>query len=380
MTVSSQGHLAIFISFSGQGGVERMVLNLLPAFADSGVTVDLLTLRADPALERELPLGIRHRPLKVRHSLLAVPALVNYLRRERPTAFLAVKDRAIRSAALACRLAHSDTRLVGRLGTHLSTALAEQHPLNRLLRQWPMRWLYPRVDRIVAVSQGVADDTVATSGLSADRIVVIRNPVITPRLTELALEPVDHRWFNEDGPPVVLGVGRLTRQKDFLTLIRAVAEVRRVRRVRLMILGEGRDRAELDDLAIELGFGADFELPGFVANPYAYMARASVFALSSAWEGSPNVLTEAMALGTPVVATDCPSGPDEILAGGRYGPLVPVGDVQAFADALLDTLSSPLSSELLQSAVEAYRLETSATAYLTTLGLVTPRSRSALSL
>ena len=151
-------------------------------------------------------------------------------------------------------------------------------------------------------------------------------------------EPFDHPWFAPGAPPVILGAGRLTEQKDFPTLIRAFALVRKKHPARLMILGEGEERSKLETLVQELGLEKEVSLPGFVDNPYKYMKRAAVFVLSSRWEGFPNVLVEAMALGTPVVSTDCPNGPAEILENGKWGELVPVGETQSLASAVLRTL------------------------------------------
>jgi glycosyltransferase involved in cell wall biosynthesis len=176
-----------------------------------------------------------------------------------------------------------------------------------------------------------------------EKIKVIYNPVITPELFARAEEPLDHPWFRPGEPPVVLGVGRLTQAKDFPTLIRAFALVRKERPARLMILGEGEERPKLEALVRELRLEEDVALPGFVDNPYKYMKRAAVFVLSSRWEGFGIVLVEAMALGTPVVATDCPSGPAEILENGKWGRLVPPGDPEALAKAILDTLEGGVS-------------------------------------
>jgi glycosyltransferase involved in cell wall biosynthesis len=365
--------LAVLVSFSGYGGVERMVSNLLQGFAAHGMEVDLLAIRPPSAsLREELPAAVRLIDLGFNHSLLALPALIRYLRNSRPPIVLAAKDRAIRLAVLARRLAGVNTRLVGRLGTHLSTALADKHALQRWWRCRPMRWLYPQVERIVAVSEGVAADAVSLTRLPAERVSVVRNPVITPRMLALAREPVAHPWFSDGGPPIILGVGRLTRQKDFPTLLRAFATVHRQRPARLMILGEGRLRHALQAQATQLGIADAVALPGFVVNPFAYMAKAAVFALSSLWEGSPNVLTEAMALGTPVVATDCPSGPREILRQGRHGPLVAVGDAAELARGLSAMLDCPPPPAELRAAVADYTLEASTQGYLAALGWVEP--------
>ena len=365
----SRARLAVLISFSGEGGVERMVLNLVEGFAARGVTVDLLAIRADSAHLGALPEGVRLIDLGVRHSGMAVRPLARYLREAKPEALLAAKDRAIRAAVLARWLAGSRVRIVGRLGTNLSAALEGRSGLARWLRVAPMRLFYPPVERVVCVSEGVLEDTARLTGLPRERLQVIRNPVVTPRLGELAAQPVEHPWFADHAVPLLLGAGRLTEQKDFPTLVRAFATLRRARPARLVILGDGRHRAQLEALATELGVADDVALPGFTPNPYAWMARADLFVLSSAWEGSPNVLTEALALGTPSVATDCPSGPREVLDGGRYGPLVPVGDAEALGEAMLRTLAAPLPAAELKRAVAAYNRDASAQAYLAALGL-----------
>ncbi|MGE0371534.1 MAG: glycosyltransferase, partial [Gammaproteobacteria bacterium] len=189
-------------------------------------------------------------------------------------------------------------------------------------------------------------------------------------LEALAREAPPHPWLEEAaGPPVILGMGRFTEQKDFATLIRAFARLRAGRACRLMLLGRGRLQAEYEALATRLGVTADIAFPGFAENPYSYLARARLFVLSSAWEGSPNALTEALALGVPVVSTDCPSGPRELLAAGRYGTLVPVADDAALARAMAATLDGPLPAAELRLAAADYTVEASARAYLTALGL-----------
>lgn len=362
-------HLAVFLSFSGAGGVERMVMNLVREFARRGIAVDLLTVRGESAHLRDVPDNVRHIPLKARHSMTSVRELAAYLRRERPAAMLVAKDRAGRAALAARRFSGVDTRIVVRLGTNLAAALEGRPWLQRQARLLPMRLAYRSVDRIVAVSRGVAEDAHRTTRVPEERIEVIRNPVITPELEELAQQDPGHPWLGQPDTPVILGAGRLTRQKDFPTLLRAFARVRRSRPCRLLILGEGKMRTGLEALARELDVAEDVDLPGFTDNPYAYMARADLFVLSSLWEGSPNVLTEAMALGTPVAATDCPSGPMETLDGGRFGPLVPMGDVPALATGIEQALDRPLPADTLQSAVAEYHVENSADHYLEVLGL-----------
>ena len=359
--------LAVLASFSGSGGVERMLVNLICGFVAAGREVDLLLIRVESPHLVGLPASVNRIPLGTKHSLLAIPALARYLRQARPRALLAAKDRAGRAAVLARALAGVDTRLVLRLGTNLSASLAGYSALRRAWRYWPIRRLYPHLDRIVAVSAGVAADTATIARLPRGAITVIRNPVITPDLHQRAAAPCPHPWFQDEGTPVLLGAGRLQRQKDFPTLIRAFARVLEVRPCRLVIIGEGQERPALTALIGQLGLVDQVDLPGFQAQPLPFLARANLFVLSSAWEGSPNVLTEAMALGTPVVATNCPSGPAELLDGGRIAPLVPVGDPEALAAAILATLNQRPPADLLKYAVVDYEQAYSTRQYLAAL-------------
>ncbi len=355
--------IAVFLSFSGQGGVERMMLNLCEGLISLGHPVDLLLIKDRSRYLTTAHPDIRIVKFRASHALSALPELVRYLRRVRPAALLSAKDRANRIAIMGRRLAGVPTRLTVRMGTHVSASLEGKPDIVKTLWRSMIRFFYGRADGIVGNSMGIVDDLSAIAGLPMARMTVIPNPVVTDRMAALAAQPVSHPWFVEDEPPVILGSGRLTRQKDFATLVRAFAQVRQDRRCRLVILGEGRDRAMLEGLAGELGVEKDVDLPGFVDNPYAYMAKASLFALSSIWEGAPNVLVEALALGVPSVATDCPSGPAEILAGGRYGKLVAPGDPEALARAIDDAFENPMNAERLKSAVVEYGMEISSRRY-----------------
>lgn len=361
--------LPIFVSFSGEGGVEHMVSNLIHEFVRLGYRVDLLLAKRRSAHLARLPATVNQIHLGRGHTWSCLLPLARYLRRERPPALLVAKHRAIVVAVLARALAGVDTRLIGRLGTNLSASQKGKSRLQRALWRLSMRLVYPRVDQLIAVSEGVREDIRHLAGLPDHQVHVIRNPVITPTIERLAAEPLSHPWFQAGEPPVIVAAGRFTRQKDFPTLIEAYAQVRARRSCRLVILGSGRPQHDYEALAERLGIRADIDFPGFAANPYAYMGRASAFVLSSAWEGSPNVLTEALALGVPVVSTDCPSGPREILAEGRYGPLVPVGDASAMAGAISMVLEQPLPRDFLRAAVAEYTATTSARRYLEALGM-----------
>ena len=341
-----------------------MVLNLCEGLVALGCWVDLLQVKAHSKHLEQLPALVHVRKLNADHTLTSLPALIRYLKTEHPDALLAAKDRANQVAVLAKKVAGVPTRIVVRMGTTVSAALAGKNRWRKLFWYLPMRLIYRNADAVVAVSQGVAQDMARITGRKASDIVVIRNPVITPRIFRLAREPVPHPWLVKGNVPVIVGIGRLTRQKDFPTLIRAFATVRSKLLCRLIILGEGKDRDDLEQLAMRLSQSEHIAMPGFVENPYAYLKAAAMFVLSSAWEGSPNALTEALALGVPVVATNCPSGPCEILKDGAIGRLVPVGDPDALAKAMLATLSDPPDETLLKSAVREYTVEFSSRRYL----------------
>lgn len=360
--------LAIFAATSGHSGVDRVLGNLVPEFVKQGLRVDLLHIQGHGPFWRDLPEGARLVDLGAGHVNTSLPALVRYLRQHRPAALLSDKDKVNRAALWARRLARVQTRVTVRMGTTVSKNLARRRLWSRAAHYASIRVLYRWADGIIAPSQGAAEDLARIAGLPVSKVTVIPSPVLNRRLIELSEQPVAHPWFDEPAVPVILGVGELSGRKDFSTLIRAFALVRRERPCRLIIAGEGRQREKLTILAKTLGVWPDVELPGFVANPYAYMRHARVFALTSICEGAPVVLMEALATSTPVVATDCPSGPREILADGLYGALVPVGDVERLAQKLIEALIDPVPPHLLRQASERFSAARSADLYLQALG------------
>jgi glycosyltransferase involved in cell wall biosynthesis len=355
--------IAIFASFSGAGGVERMLLNLAGGLVADGCAVDLVVARSTSKHLQQLPEGVRLVKLGTSHTFTSLFRLAAYLKRERPDALLAAKERACRTAVLARRLSGVPVRLGFRLGTTVSAAFENKAPWRFALWCWPMPWFYRQADAVIAVSEGVRQDLLKITNLPPERFHVVRNPVITAAMELQSKVDLDDPWFTPGAPPVIMGLGRLTEQKDFFTLLRAFALVRAERPCRLLILGEGSDRLALEALAAQLGVTADLRLPGFEANPYRYLRRAQLFVLSSHWEGSPNALTEAMALGIPVVAADCPSGPNELLPGAGVGELVPMGDSVLMEAAMQRMLDNPPPPESIRAAVADYNVSRSAQHY-----------------
>ncbi len=359
--------IAIFLQNLSAGGAERMMLNLAGGIADTGARVDLVLAQVEGSFLPMIPGNVRVVDLGGRRTVRSIPALARYLRRERPAALLSALMHVNVAAILATYLAGHRCRVVVSERSTISQEAAEITALSIHAAHRLVPWVYPRADGIATVSQGAAEDLARYCRLPLDRIAVINNPVVGPTLATRAAEPLDHPWFAAGQPPVVLAVGRLSPEKEFGTVIRAIAELAPQRPVRLIILGEGRERPALEALVDELGVRDRVQLPGFAANPYAYMARAAVLTLSSRWEGSPNVLVEAMALGTPVVATDCRSGPRELLEGGRYGPLVTVGDATGMAAAIGRMLDTPVAAETLEGRADMFTVAHAAEAYLQVL-------------
>ena len=341
-----------------------MLINLAGGFLDLGCKVEMLLLKQKSAYLKQMPKDISVRTFKAKHAKTALPELIYYLKTRQPDALLSAKHRPNQTAILAKLLSSVDTRITLRLGTTTSAAIQGQSLLKWLSWKAGMRFTYPRADEVIAVSQGVAQDIAMLSGMDIKKINVVPNPVITKDIYQKAKEQPNHPWLNKKDKIVIVGAGRLTRQKDFSTLIKAFAEVRKEKDARLLIMGEGKKRTELEELIKSLHIEDSVDLAGFVPNPYPIMARSDLFVLSSLWEGSPNVLTEAMALGTPVVSTDCPSGPKEILMGGKIAPLVPMQNYKALAQAMLNQLESPTPSHILKSAVKNYSVEESSKRYL----------------
>ena len=335
----SDDRLAVFLPSLTGGGAERAGINLVRGIRDLGRQVDLILATSAGEYGGELTrCGIDPVDLATPRTLAAVTGLARYLARRRPACVFSFLDYGNVVALLAQKLAGSMTPIVPGIRNTLSRELELDPSLKSRAIIGLARRLYPRAAAIVANSDGVAKDAEALLGLAAGGVTVIANPALTPDLKARMAEPLDHPWFAAEAPPVVLACGRLTAQKDFATLIEAFVWVRRQADARLVILGDGEERAALQEQVDSLGLVDDVDLPRFDPNPFRYMARARVFALSSLFEGSPNVVIQALACGCAVVATDSCSGTAELLTDVPGSRLVPVGDAQSMAEALLSIL------------------------------------------
>lgn len=369
MGISSRSMKVAFVMATlGTGGVGRMRIHLTRYLVENGLEATLLlgSLRS-PYLESVHP-GVRVATMRGSHFPLSIPTLLRYLWKERPDALITDRVRVNRSALWARRISGLPTRVFTSLHIPISLKLKGLKASKRASVERAIQGSFPLNDGIIVNSKGVAQDLLGRFDLAPGKVHVIYNPVITKDMFAKAREAPAHPWLQEGHAPVILGVGRLEKPKDFQTLLCAFAHFQGKRAVKLMILGEGKEMDELKALAENLGIGSAVSFAGFAMNPYGCMARAQVVVLSSRWEGFGNVLVEALALGTPVVATDCDYGPREILAGGRYGRLVPVGDVEAMAKAIGETLDQPKDTEVFKTAAKDFTLEGCGARYMEVLG------------
>ena len=404
-------HIAVLLPSLAGGGAERSMLHLLRSFIEQGRRVDLLlcrkkgplldsvpeavriqTLKPTTALRGRLtaalananPSGIRSLlrpvllPVKTDADIRHINSLKHYLKDVQPDVLLSALTYTNLIALWAKQLAGVSTPIV----VSERIALSEHIKNEGQHRGWRWRFLMPVVnqaygssDGIVAVSDSVAEDLAENTQIDPDSIKTIYNPVVDSTLRELAETPLDHPWFKVGAPPVVLAAGRLIPQKDFQTLMRAFAILQSKREARLVILGEGRQRRELESLAKTLGITSSVAMPGFVSNPYQYMARASIFALTSRYEGLPGVLIQALACGCPVVSTDCPGGSAEILDQGKYGRLVPMNNETVLADAMDSLLNETPDKDMLRTRASLFTVDFAAQQYVDYLDGIVERNR-----
>ena len=392
-TFEQQGlRIGLVFHGPGGGGAERVILTLAEEFIARGIAVDLVMSHREGSLRKNIPskanlidisptsrlkfrvntlrgpfdvLQVLFRKRNQRHAIRHAPAISRYLRRWQPSAVIAAEIPYNLATLLAREWSGTRIPVILREGCDLGHYIASRklHDREAYTRLIPR--LYPRADALVANSNGVSASICRFADIEPDKLNVIYNPIVSDALKSKAREPVEHPRIT--GKHAVIAVGRLHPQKDYPMLLRAFARLRAERPVKLMILGTGEKaeyREQLESICKDHGLTSDVSFLGFVENPIAYMSRASLLALSSTYEGLPTVLIEAMACGCPVVSTDCPSGPAEILDNGTYGPLVPVGDDLAFAKAMRDVLDNPPAPQILKSRAAMFSVEQSVNHYL----------------
>jgi glycosyltransferase involved in cell wall biosynthesis len=344
--------IALFLPSLEGGGAEKVFALIANWLASQGHDVHMLLGVARGVWLSRLDPAVKVKDLGCPSMRGAPSSLRRYLRSARPRAVFSALTHANLALIIATRLFD---RFPGRV------VVQETQPLERSrVLAWGQKerlfmslakLLYPRADAVTAVSASVAQSL----GRVASQ--VLANPMDLGSLEASAVKPPDHPWFQEEAPPVVMGMGRLSREKGFDILIQAIALAREQRELRLVILGEGPERPHLQKLVSELGLEHAVDLPGFLENPYAYLSRAGLFVLSSLGEGFSLALAEAMACGCNVVTTNCGQEPLNMVDHGRFGSVAPVGDAQALAQAILERLKNPLPAEKLTARVSPYALD-----------------------
>jgi glycosyltransferase involved in cell wall biosynthesis len=350
----------------GPSGVGRVMMNLINGFAREGVEVHVLVppggfpeLGASPEVVHlhERSMGLQADAVRQIHDFLAELS---------PEAVLSNRDEANALVVAAREDLSPRPRVLLRIGTDISAKLRNQSLVSRWRRRRELKRVYRRADLLICNSEGAASGLRDVLGRRGPPITTLYNPLDVDRCRRLAELQPEHPWFRARLGRLLVSVGRLARIKDQATMLRALALL--PPDFRLVIFGEGRQKDRLLALAGRLGVAERFDLPGHTDNPFAHLARADVFVLSSLFEGSPNSLLEALAVGTPAVSTDCPSGPREILEEGRYGRLVPVGHPRALAEAVLDVLERPPTASMLEEALSRFDLARAVQAYLRAMG------------
>ena len=370
-------HIALFIHALTVGGAQNRTLAIANGLAERGHRVDLIVAAQGAPNESKLSAKIRFTPLSSRASasvgtglrrvtdlMSSLPALVRYLNSETPDVLIGMANHVAPVAVLAHFLMSKpgSTALVLRASNHITHSAQAKGSYLRRLHLLP---IWRRADHIIAVSRSVAHSLTSGLNIAQERITVLPSPILPDDLTGRTSADPGHPWLSQadSGPPVIVGIGRFVHQKGFDLLIEAFSRVSRQQPCRLLLFGDGPQREALENRIRQLDLNDLVSMPGVTSQPYAVLSRADLFVLPSRWEGMPAVLIEALATGCPVVAADCPGGVAEVIEDGGLGGLVPVDDVAALADAMLQGLSREPDREALRRAARPYQTGPAITAF-----------------
>nr|WP_284676620.1 glycosyltransferase [Vibrio sinus] len=320
------------------GGAEKVFVTLANRFAHEGLCVTLLTQGINNELRQEVNENVTVRSLNVRRSVYALPSLIRFFVTEKPDIFVSGLQMPNVISSLAHFMSCSRAKHIVTEHSNSASQLAEMPGWRRILMIRAIRWSYKRAAKVVAVSKGVKECLVTSYAIPCDQVKVIHNPINLALVRQRSQDSITHPWFTKTDIPVAVAVGRLTPAKNFSMLLDAMVAIHKMRPLRLVIVGEGALRSSLENKIERLGLSSQVMLLGSQTNPFPYIAQANLLAVSSSREGFSNVIVEALALGTPVVSTNCPSGPAEVLEEGEWGRLTAVDDPNALAEAMLDTL------------------------------------------
>jgi len=333
--------ISFFIPSMEGGGAERVILNLVNSLCEyDDVTIELVLSEAKGKYMGSISKKVKIINLENNRTLTSLFSLIKYLNRNTPDILISAITHANVIAVLAKIISRKDIKVILTQHTILSNSLKLSNKIFAMLFLKLIEKTYPLVSKIVTVSKYIEQDTIKIINIEKNKVQTIYNPIMAKNIIKQSLVNLDHDWFSSESPPVILSVGRFTKVKDFATLLHSFKLLREKINARLIILGEGEQRDNLISLAKELGIEKDVQMPGFVENPYQYMARSKVFILTSIYEGFGNVLVEALGCGTSVISTNCPGGVSEILDNGKYGSLVPIGSAELISAELFNVINN----------------------------------------
>ena len=355
-------HLSILIPSFEKGGIERSILRISKEMCNLGWKIDLLVIDINPDMKNLIDgpeiiyLSKRNFfrlfrfiiPRSIYFNIASFWGLIRYLKKEQPNSLMTARNAPL--GVLVKFFLKIRTQIIIREPLNISSMLKDKSVLIRSFNFMIKKFVYKYSDKVIAISDGVAQDLIKNFNLSPNKVRVIYNPSADPEIKNLSNENVTHPWFQID-IPIIIGIGRLAYQKDFSTLIKAFSILRKEKDCKLIIIGEGSERGKMESLISKENLKDDIELMGFQVNPWKYLSKSNLFVLSSLWEGFGNVIVESMYLGTPVISTDCPSGPREILKNGDLGILVPPADPELLSTEILNFLNFP--NENLEKALKA---------------------------
>lgn len=372
---NSKQRIALFIESLACGGAEKVTVILANALVQRGYQVDLLMRwehgkfldDLDPDIHRFSPSRASGTPFQT------LRFLIDYMRDRKPAALLAHMEKPSLLALLAGVIV-GYKNIVPCVHTDLTTYAKLEHCARRTILKYLVAVFYRLAIRIVAVSTGTAQSTAALIGRKAPPIDVILNGFNIEKMRQRAQEDTGIPWLQNKTMPVIIACGRLVEQKGYDVLLRAFAVLRQTMAARLIILGDGPMRAQLEETARALKIADDVTMPNCHPNPAACFGHSDLFVLASRVEGLSNVLIEALIVGVPVVSTDCPTGPREVLQNGRFGSMVPVDDVGALAEAMRAALlaaanDTPVAPEY-ASHIRKFSVETMVDGYISTVNKV----------
>lgn len=356
-------HVLIFLPSLEGGGAERVAATLANAWTEANKITLVLASKTGPYLD-DLSPHVEVVGLGTERISRSVLKLANVIRKRKPDVLFSTLAHANIAAAMA-RLLSGPHRpgLFVREAIAASSLSGASSGIGQRLIDLLRGPAYKSADGVICLSLGVEFDLVTNFGISEKKTHVIYNPLDLGLIAERSRAPKPE-LYREIAGPIILSAGRLSYQKDYSTLLRAFARVLDERQATLVILGEGEDRQDLEAEVERRGLGGRVIMPGFVDNPFVYMRHAQVFALTSRFEGLPNAMLQAVAVGMPIVSTDCPSGPFEILHKGTYGWLAPVGDDKLVAEGLLAGLAGQLTTVPESVVAETYEANRVAERYL----------------